>query len=730
MALPIRDGNQSLTTLSTIVVSSAHIPAHTVVSLGAQAISDIASSVSGSVVSISNFPASQTTTFGAVTGSVSILNFPASQAVTFSAVSISNFPASQSTTFGAITGSISVLNFPATQAISISSVTIGNSITIGSVPPISGSVTLGSGNQQIGSVTASISGTVPISISSVTIGNFPASQAVTFSAISVSNFPATQPVSLTTLPALVGSTAQIGSVTASISGTVPVSGTFFQATQPVSLASLPSLVAGTSQIGSVTASISGTIPISIASVTIGNSITISSLPALVAGTAQIGSVTVGNSITIGSIVTHGVTIANTSVTVNGTFFQATQPISISSITIGNSVTISSLPAITGTVTANVTTLAFTTQGGIASSNGGSIPTYGIQLGYNNSDGEFALVDFTNGYPITGSVAVKGLDTNDDQTQIAVTTSGSVLASLSSALPTGTNRIGVVTIGGGTVTIGAGTAQIGSVTASISGTVPISISSVTIGNSVTIGSLPAISGTVTANILSLPNDADGFFGDGHQNLHSLFESGSLVVAPISGTVTIGSALPAGTNQIGSVTASISGTVPISISSVTVGNSVTIASLPLISGTVTAMAGGDFGASIENVNDVGNVTKKIAVQLYDESGSAVGISINPLPISGTVTANTFAIQGTAVTTSNFTSTTASTVLANYNATRQVLTIFNEGAGNLHICGGATCTTIAYQVRLSAGDYYEVLNHQTTITHSAVFATAGTARVTQVS
>jgi hypothetical protein len=69
----------------------------------------------------------------------------------------------------------------------------------------------------------------------------------------------------------------------------------------------------------------------------------------------------------------------------------------------------------------------------------------------------------------------------------------------SPLPAGTNRIGVVTIGAGTVTIGAGTAQIGSVTASISGTVPISISSVTVGNSVTIGSLPAISGTVTANL---------------------------------------------------------------------------------------------------------------------------------------------------------------------------------------------------------------------------------------
>jgi hypothetical protein len=239
--------------------------------------------------------------------------------------------------------------------------------------------------------------------------------------------------------------------------------------------------------------------------------------------------------------------------------------------------------------------------------------------------------------------------------------------------------------------------------------------VTIGNSITIGSLPAISGTVTAI-------AGTGFAFAVQNGISDFISDASFF-PISGTVTLGAstsqigsvtaslqassitgglksltyqdiasvaylntaigslpALAAGTAQIGSVTASISGTVPISISSVTVGNSVTISSLPAISGTVTA--------------------------------------------------NTFALQGTAVTTSNFTSTTASTVLASYNATREVLTIFNEGAGNLHIAPGATCTTIAYQVRLSAGDYYEVPNHQTTITHSAVFATAGTARVTEVS
>ena len=157
-------------------------------------------------------------------------------------------------------------------------------------------------------------------------------------------------------------------------------------------------------------------------------------------------------------------------------------------------------------------------------------------------------------------------------------------------------------------------------------------------------------------------------------------------PISGTVTIGSALPAGTNRIGVVT--------------------------IGAGTVTIGAG---------TAQIGSVTASISNS----------VTIASLPaISGTVTANTFALQGTAVTTSNFTSTTASTVLANFNAAREVLTIFNEGAGNLHICAGATCTTIAYQVRLSAGDYYEVPNHQTTITHSAVFATAGTARIVQIS
>jgi len=343
--------------------------------------------------------------------------------------------------------------------------------------------------------------------------------------------------------------------------------------------------------------------------------------------------------------------------------------------------------------------------------------------YNFADSSVTASAFTSGAntALTLVATTAGLTTTaalviyfDDQATSSTVTGTVELG------PTSLNALESITVTMGQVTVTGGLTdvQLRASAVTVGGTV-------TIGNSVTISSLPAISGTVTVGQIqgyqhttagtSGPYNADvilvgedieagkagglvviptargggvlgGRTGQGDTPICVYGDNGSAVT--ISGTVTIGNTVTiagsvtigAGTAQIGSVTASISGTVPISISSVTVGNSVTIGSLPAISGTVTA--------------------------------------------------NTFALQGTTVTTSNFTSTTASTVLASYNATREVLTIFNEGAGNLHICPGATCTTIAYQVRLSAGDYYEVPNHQTTITHSAVFATAGTARVTQVS
>ena len=217
--------------------------------------------------------------------------------------------------------------------------------------------------------------------------------------------------------------------------------------------------------------------------------------------------------------------------------------------------------------------------------------------------------------------------------------------------------------------------------------------VTVGNSLTISSLPAISGTIQID----PNsnngpvvEADSSFGSdprymvvagGFENTTQEFRaltfmSGSTLL--VGGTVTIGSALPAGTAQIGSVTASISGTVPISISSVTVGNSVTIGSLPsLVAGTA----------------QIGSVTASLA------------------------------ISSTAITSGNFTSLTSATLVP-ANTARKMATVYNLGAGQLFVNAGATATTLGggFMVALSSGDFYEC--NYTTTTLSAIFATAGTA------
>ena len=150
--------------------------------------------------------------------------------------------------------------------------------------------------------------------------------------------------------------------------------------------------------------------------------------------------------------------------------------------------------------------------------------------------------------------------------------------------------------------------------------------------------------------------------------------------IRGTVTIGNsvtisslpALVAGTAQIGSVTASIS-------------NSVTIASLPAISGTVTANAGtGTFNVSVQGATGEGTIT--------------------------TVTG-----------TSSFT-------LKASNSNRKLLSVYNEGAGNLHILyGNGTVTTANYSVKLFSGDYLEIDKYTGQV--NGLFATAGTARVTQI-
>jgi hypothetical protein len=80
-------------------------------------------------------------------------------------------------------------------------------------------------------------------------------------------------------------------------------------------------------------------------------------------------------------------------------------------------------------------------------------------------------------------------------------------------------------------------------------------------------------------------------------------------------------------------------------------------------------------------------------------------------------------------DFTSTSYGTI-ATASTGRLGCTIFNSGPGNLHVMlGTATASTSVFTVRLSAGDYYEVPFNYTGLI-GGIFATAGTAEVTQLS
>jgi len=80
-------------------------------------------------------------------------------------------------------------------------------------------------------------------------------------------------------------------------------------------------------------------------------------------------------------------------------------------------------------------------------------------------------------------------------------------------------------------------------------------------------------------------------------------------------------------------------------------------------------------------------------------------------------------------DFTSTSYGTI-ATASTGRLGCTIFNTGPGNLFvILGTATASTSVFTARLSAGDYYEVPFNYTGLI-GGIFATAGTAEVTQLS
>ena len=786
MALPIRDGNQSLTTLSTILVSNSHIPAHTVVSFGAQGITDIATAVSGVELGPNTLNALEniTVTLGQVTitGGLTDAQLRAS-AVTIGGVVTATISGTASVTFGTavVTGSASILNFPATQTVTFSEAPV----TFGL---ISGTVTA-----NIFGFDSMNGGQKPLKLDDEGALFLSSSQAI----------------------ALATGTNRIGVVTIG-AGTVTIG-------------------AGTAQIGSVTASIS-------------NTVTIAGTVTLGVGTAQIGSVTASNLATV--LATYETNAQensfNTVAQISGQGYVSDSAKSH----ITNSITIGSLPAISGTVTANVfgkdydgTAVALpilTHESGVAtrgipigfndngngtffivgdsqplpvagaSYDGGSLaiplgndgdaesPSIVVPIGF-AGDGEFKRVAFDAGLPISGTITVgntvvirsNGIN-NDPWVYIPRLTmshpdTGNFVFDGYYRF-NGENQWGSPNFNSGNCayltrfvqgdnyffnlmvhdenndqeitfaqwdagqTTDFPTSMIAIDGTLVSGSLTFNTEQresygVRVTNSITVGNTVTIAGTVTAN-----------------------PTGTQTIA---GSVTLG----AGTAQIGSVTAGLAGwellgqrnffsdqsLFTFQGSQIGLYSSIGITygdgGASTIEAFYTPVNGQDHdvywtsqnGENIFTIVDGGGFLTAAALSaalsfdlmiapstskvlsVYGKKENTLALTNAQLrgsavTISGTVTAVNH--QGTTVTTSNFTSTTPSTILASANTGREVLTIFNEGAGNLHISAGATCTTIAYQVRLLAGDYYEVPINQTSLAHSAVFATAGTARVTQVS
>lgn len=196
---------------------------------------------------------------------------------------------------------------------------ITNSVTIGSLPAISGTVTANVAN----SITV---GSLPVQFSTTTIGgtsrlNVTLSSATTVGATAPSYGNLSGGSDGTNFRAILTDT----------SGRTVVTVSNFPSTQLVSLASLPSLAAGTAQIGSVTASISETVTASIT-----NSVTIGSLPRptwtdysgtiVTAGEAVTAINTTTRSYLLAQVTTGQmfVNIGATATTLNSVYFSAGQ----------------------------------------------------------------------------------------------------------------------------------------------------------------------------------------------------------------------------------------------------------------------------------------------------------------------------------------------------------------------------------------------------------------------
>jgi len=518
-----------------------------------------------------------------------------------------------------VDGSVSVSNFPATQAVSIAALPA-----------------LAAGTNTIGKV--DVNGTVPVS------GTFwQATQPVSIS----SAVPVTDNSGSLTVDAPVGTpvhvrlsngTSAVDTLPVSIAASVPVTGTFWQATQPVSISTLPALAAGTNNIGDVdVASLPGTVAADITAIKTATELLDNAL-GTDGGGVSTGMLRVGGTdginnqtLSVNNLGHLNIADGGNSITVDGTFWQATQPVSLASVPshpvtnagtfavqatqsgTWNISSITSLPALAagtnnigdvdvaslpGTVAADITAIKTATElldnayGASGSSSTLGMLRVGGTDGTNNrtfsvnSSGHLNIADGGNSITVDGTVGISGtVPVSGTFWQATQPVSGTVAATQS-----GTWNINSIT---SLPSIPAGNNNIGDVdVASLPGTVAADITAIKVATELLDNALGTDGSTIATTMLRV----GGTDGTNNQTL-SVNTAGHVNIADggnsitVDGTVGISGTVPvSGTFWQATQPVSISSAVPVTDNggSLTVDGSVSVSNFPAtqaVSGTVT-------------------------------------------------------------------------------------------------------------------------------------------------
>jgi hypothetical protein len=605
-------------------------------------------------------------------------------------------------------GSVSVSNLPGTQPVS-------GTIAISTLPA------LPTGTNSIGAVT--ITGTLADNLtqvggSTITLGSktsansLPVVVASDQAALPVTGtfFQTTQPVSASTLPLPTGAstsakqpalgvagtastdvitvqgiasgTPQPISGTVSVTGTVPVSGTFFQTTQPVS--------------GSVTATVSGTVPVSG---------TFYQTTQPVSGTFYQATQPVSGTVAISGTLADNLTqVGGTSITLGSKVSASSLPVVIASdqgaVPISGTITVGTLPALpSGSNTIGSVTQA-TGSNLHTVVDSGTITTVSAVTAITN-----ALPSGTNSIGAVTQATGTNLHTVVDSGTI---TTVSAVTAITNALPSGTNTLGSVKVTDGTNLMPTGDAVARAIF--VKNTDGTNIASVKAASTLPLATdtalVVAISPNQTGMLAVTTTDSDQLISGSitTQNLNPT--SGAATAASTVACLQMGGDASAGIQVTGTYTGALTPQVSVDGSNWVAMSATALLNINtnVFSATIASAAVGIYqvdvaGFKLFRITALAAVTGTAVVTIEISSGGSMFALDAPIP-TGT---NSIGNLGTVATVSTVTAvTTVATVTNITNAVQQAPSTTGGLSSTTLISAASTNAT---SVKASAGQLYAI-------------------------